>query len=145
MNFTREPIIETIITPKEGYKLSLRRTSTETQEEFVVDAVEVVSFGHSHFFRSLERPKSFLLPVSDYEVIETKETRMVLKKATVEKSIKIGGGKKETQQDEESNKPKKRRTRRRRSQKEEETSQVTAEEPKAQTPPPAPKKLLPPP
>ncbi|HSW87353.1 MAG TPA: hypothetical protein VLG49_07650 [Rhabdochlamydiaceae bacterium] len=92
MNFTREPIIETIITPKEGYKLVIRNTKGGGQEEHCVDAVEVVSFGHSFFFRSLERPKPFLVPVSDYEVVEVKETRVVLKNAGIERAIKIGGG-----------------------------------------------------
>ncbi len=91
MNFTREPIIETVITPREGCKLIIRSSKAGGNEEYLVDAVEVVSFGASIFFRSLERPKSFLLPVSDYEVIELKETRMVLKNATVERSIKIPG------------------------------------------------------
>lgn len=95
MNFTREPIIETIITPKDGYKLIVKNSGNAAAEEHSVDAVEVVSFGKSFFFRSMEKPKAFLLPVSDYEVVEVKETRVVLKKATVEKSIKIGGGKKE--------------------------------------------------
>ena len=93
VNFTREPIIETIITPKEGYKLVVRSSKNGGREEYVVDAIEVVSFGHSFFFRSMERPKSFLVPVSDFEVIETKETRVVLKSAHIEHSIKIGGGK----------------------------------------------------
>lgn len=93
MNFTREPIIETIITPKDGYKLVVRNSKGGSQEEYHVDAVEVVSFGHSFFFRSLERPKSFLVPVTDYEVIELKETRVVLKNVSIERSIKIGGGK----------------------------------------------------
>lgn len=92
MNFTREPIIETIITPKEGYKLIIRGSKRGDQEEYIVDAVEVVSFGHSFFFRCLERPKSFLVPVSDYEVIETKETRVVLKNVNLERAIKIAGG-----------------------------------------------------
>ncbi len=92
MNFTREPIIETIITPKDGYKLVVRNSKGDSQEEYHVDAVEVVSFGHSFFFRSLERPKSFLVPVSDYEVIETKEMRVVLKNVNIERAIKIGGG-----------------------------------------------------
>ncbi len=61
-------------------------------EDYFVDAVEVVSFGHSFFFRSLERPKSFLVPVGDYEILELKETRMVLKSMSTERSIKIGGG-----------------------------------------------------
>ncbi len=95
MNFTREPIIETIITPKDGYKLVVRNSKGGSQEEYHVDAVEVVSFGHSFFFRSLERPKSFLVPVSDYEIIETKETRVVLKNMNIERSIKIGGGRQE--------------------------------------------------
>ncbi len=93
MNFTREPIIETVITPREGCKLTIRNSKSGSQEEYFVDAIEVVSFGQSMFFRSQERPKCFLLPVSDYEVIEAKETRVVLKNAPLEGSIKIGGGK----------------------------------------------------
>ena len=91
MNFTREPIIETVITPREGCKLVVRN-SKGVGEEYFVDAIEVVSFGRSFFFRSLERPKSFLVPVSDYEVLELKEIRMALKNASAERSIKIGGG-----------------------------------------------------
>ncbi|HSX10203.1 MAG TPA: hypothetical protein VLF94_00590 [Chlamydiales bacterium] len=92
MNFTREPIIETVITPREGCKLVVRSSKGVSQEDYFVDAVEVVSFGHSFFFRSQERPKSFLVPVSDYEILELKETRMVLKNVTSDRSIKIGGG-----------------------------------------------------
>jgi hypothetical protein len=94
VNFTREPIIETIITPKDGYKLIVKSSKNNSEEEHLVDALEVVSFGHALFFRSLERPKSFLLPVSDYEVIETREAKIVLKNPTVDnKTIKIAGGK----------------------------------------------------
>lgn len=92
MNFTREPIIETIITPREGCKIVVRSSKGNGQEDYFVDAVEVVSFGHSFFFRSQERPKSFLVPVGDYEILEIKETRMVLKNASPERAIKIGGG-----------------------------------------------------
>lgn len=92
MNFTREPIIETIISPKEGYKLLVRNSKGENFEEYYVDAVEVVSFGRAFFFRSMERPKAFLVPVSDYEILEVKEARVALKNASHEKSIKIGGG-----------------------------------------------------
>jgi hypothetical protein len=92
VNFTREPIIETIISPKEGYKLLVRNSKGENFEEYYVDAVEVVSFGRAFFFRSMERPKSFLVPVSDYEILEVKEARVALKNASHEKSIKIGGG-----------------------------------------------------
>ncbi|MBS3904748.1 MAG: hypothetical protein KGZ39_05435 [Simkania sp.] len=92
MHFTREPIIETVITARDGFKLSVRNSKGSAHEEYTVEAVEVVSFGTALFFRCLEKPKAFLLPVSDYEVLETKETRVLLKSASVEKSIKIGGG-----------------------------------------------------
>lgn len=92
MDFTREPIIETIITPKEGCKLVVRNSKNAGQEEYFVEAVEIVAFGHVHFFRSLERPKAFLVPVSDYEILEVREARMVLKNVGVDRSIKIGGG-----------------------------------------------------
>jgi len=93
LNFTREPIIETIISPKEGNSLLLRSTSSAAREEFAVEAVEVVSFGSALFYRSLDRPRGFLLPVADYEIVEVKEARIALKHAPLEKSIKIAGGK----------------------------------------------------
>jgi len=92
VDFTREPIIESIVTPKEGHKLVIRSSKGVGQEEYFVDAVEIVSFGHSHFFRCLEKPKPFLVPVSDYEVLEVREARMVLKSPVPDRSIKIGGG-----------------------------------------------------
>jgi hypothetical protein len=93
VNFTREPIIETIISPREGCKLLIRSSrSGGPGEEYYVDAVEVVSFGRAFFFRSLERPKPFLVPASDYEVLEVKETRVTLKTVSHDRSIKIGGG-----------------------------------------------------
>lgn len=92
MNFTREPIIETIISPKEGYKLLVRNSKGGAGEEYFVDAVEVVSFGQAFFFRSLERPKAFIVPVSDYEIVEVKEARVALKNISYDRNIKIGGG-----------------------------------------------------
>jgi hypothetical protein len=79
VDFTREPIIETVITPKEGYRLVVRSSKGAGYEEHFVDALEVVSFGTCMFFRCLERPKPFMVPVSDYEVLEVREPRMVLK------------------------------------------------------------------
>lgn len=99
MYYTREPIVETVVTPKEGCKLVLRNSKQgHRQEDFLVDAVEVVSFGSSLFFRSQERPKPFLLPVSDYEIIELKETKMVLKAVSHDRSIKIAGGREPAKQ-----------------------------------------------
>jgi hypothetical protein len=92
VNFTREPLIETVIVPREGCRLVLRSSRNESEEEFTVDAVEIVSFGHALFYRSLERPRPFLVPVGDYEVVEVKESRVVLKNAQFERTIKIGGG-----------------------------------------------------
>lgn len=92
MDFTREPIIETIITPKTGCKLVVRSSKSAGQEEYFVDSVEVVAFGNALFFRSIERPKAFLVPVSDYEVIEVREARLVLKNVGIDRTIKIGGG-----------------------------------------------------
>jgi hypothetical protein len=92
VDFTREPIIETVITPREGYRLVIRSSKNVGQEEHFVDAVEVISFGNALFFRSLERPKPFIVPLSDYEVLEVREPRMVLKTSSLEGSVKIGGG-----------------------------------------------------
>lgn len=92
MDFTREPVIETVITPKEGCKLVIRNSKGTGQEEFFVDAVEVITFGQAIFFRSSERPKPFIVPASDYEVLEVREARIVLKNVGLDRSIKIGGG-----------------------------------------------------
>lgn len=86
MDFTRQPIIETVITPREGCKLVVRSSKGIGQEEYFVDALEVVSFGNCFFFRSLERPKCFIVPVSDYEVLEVREARMVLKHVVPERT-----------------------------------------------------------
>jgi hypothetical protein len=93
VDFTREPIIETVITPREGHKIVVRNSKNAGQEEYFVEAVEVVSFGSSTFFRSVERPKPFLVPTSDYEVLEVREARIVLKNVGLDRSIKIAGGK----------------------------------------------------
>lgn len=92
MDFTREPIIETVVTPREGCKLVVRSSKSTGQEEYFVDAVEIVSFGHSFFFRSLERPKMFFVPATDYEILEVREARMVLKNVAPDRTIKIAGG-----------------------------------------------------
>jgi len=93
VNFTREPIIETIISAKDGHKLSIRSSKNLGSEEYLVDAVEVVSFGGSFFYRSQERVKAFFLPSNDYEIQEVKETRVLIKNPTLDKSVKIAGGK----------------------------------------------------
>jgi hypothetical protein len=98
VDFTREPIIETVVTPKEGCKLVVRSSKAGGHEEYFVDSVEVVSFGNSVFFRSQERPKAFIVPAADYEVLEVREARMVLKNVGLDRSIKIGGGRENNNQ-----------------------------------------------
>lgn len=93
MHFTREPIIESVIAAKEGYKLIVRNSKSSGHEEFLVDAVEIVTFGTAQFFRCLEKPRVFLAPITDYEVVETRETRTPLKAIPQERVIKIAGGK----------------------------------------------------
>lgn len=129
MDFTREPLVETVITPKEGFKLIIRASSGNSDEEYSVGAVEVVSFGNCYFFRSLEKPKAFLLPMTEYEVVETRETRTVLKKPQIEKNIKIGGGKKADKEDKEGSGKEgpKKRSRKRRSTKEEKAKEEVTE------------------
>ena len=52
--------------------------------------IKSCEFGSSLFFRSTERPKSFLVPVSDYEILEQKEMKLPLKNVSIDRSIKIG-------------------------------------------------------
>jgi hypothetical protein len=88
VDYTREPIVETIITPKDGYRISVRSSKVPGQEEYIVEALEVVSFGTACFFRNLERPKAFMVPASDYEILEVREPRVSLKAASLEGTIR---------------------------------------------------------
>jgi len=94
VNFTREPLVETVIASREGHKLVVRSATKHDQEDFSVDSVEVVSFGHCFFFRCLEKPKVFLIPMANYEIIEVREVRPTLKKPQVEKGSKNSENKK---------------------------------------------------
>lgn len=97
MQFTREPLVETIIIPKEGFKLLVRSTKQGGSEDFYVDSVQVILIGGHCFYRSIEKPKAFVLPASDYEVIEVKEARLQLKMPGKEMTgIKIAGGRETT-------------------------------------------------
>lgn len=91
MNFTREPILETIISAKEGYKLRLKSTKNDGTLEYLVDAVEVVCFGTTFFYRSLEPAHTFFVPAQDFEIVQVRQARLMLKTPT-EKNIKIAGG-----------------------------------------------------
>lgn len=118
MYFTREPILESVITPREGCKLVVRSSKVVGQEEFFVDAIEVVTFGSSLFYRSLEKPKPFLLPVTDYEVLEVRETKMVLRHTVTETKAKSRSKAKEDEAKGDGERKKERRRKRRRKEEE---------------------------
>lgn len=92
MHFTREPIVETIITPREGHKLVVKSTKSSGGEEFFVDALQVICMGTSIFYRSLEKPRPFVVPAQDFEVLEVRDTKMTLKIPQADEKIKIAGG-----------------------------------------------------
>ncbi len=91
MNFTREPILETIISAKEDYKLKIKSTKHEGSAEYLVDAVEVVCFGTTFFYRSGEPAHTFFVPAQDFEIEQVRQVRISLKTPT-ETNIKIAGG-----------------------------------------------------
>lgn len=105
MDYTREPIVETVITPKDGHRIAVRNSKNPGQEEFFVDALEVVSFGSHCFFRSLERPRAFMVPASDYEILEVREQKLALKAASLEGSVRLPSGPKPVPREPERRKP----------------------------------------
>lgn len=92
MYFTREPVIETVITSREGYKLSVRNTKHFSQDPFIVEAIEVVSLGRICFFRNCDQSKPFMVPAGDYEVMEIRDAKINLKAIGLDRGIKIAGG-----------------------------------------------------
>ncbi|WP_157952560.1 hypothetical protein [Candidatus Similichlamydia epinepheli] len=81
VHFTREPIVETVITAREGAKLLVRNArGADDLDTYLVEAVEVVMFGGAVFYRSASRPSHFLVPVVEYEVVECHSSRPHLKK-----------------------------------------------------------------
>lgn len=91
MYFTRDPVIETVITSREGYKLSIRNSKHLSQDPFVVEAIEVVRLGETSFFRNCDHSKPFLLPASDYEVMEIRDAKINLKAVGLDRGVKIIG------------------------------------------------------
>ncbi|RDB31402.1 hypothetical protein HAT2_00493 [Candidatus Similichlamydia laticola] len=90
VHFTREPIVETVITAREGAKLLVRSARrSDGVDTYLVEAVEVVMFGGAVFYRSASRPSPFLVPVGEYEVVECSSGRVHLKKP-IEKSARQG-------------------------------------------------------
>lgn len=112
MNFTRDPIIETIITARDGHKILIRDVNLSHDEHYV-DMLEVIRMGEACFYRSLEKPKPFIVPAAHFELIEVREPRVALKAPlTVEKGIKIAPSK-EAKEEELSPKPEKKKEKKR--------------------------------
>lgn len=88
MHFTREPIIESILSARDGFKLVLKNSKMTSGAEISAEVIEIVSFSGNIFYRSQDRSKNFLLPASDFEVQEIKDSRLVLKNISLEKSNK---------------------------------------------------------
>jgi len=89
VHFTREPIIESILSARDGYKLVLKSSKNPSSAEVSAEVLEIVSFSGAVFYRSQDRSKNFLLPATDYEVVEVKDARLVLKNISLEKSSKL--------------------------------------------------------
>ncbi|MBQ8499002.1 GrgA family transcription factor [Chlamydia sp.] len=92
MYFTRDPVIETVITSKEGYKLSVRNSKHLSQDPFIVEAIEVVRLGGTCFFRNCDHSKPFLVPAADYEVMEVRDAKINLKAVGLDRGVKIVSG-----------------------------------------------------
>lgn len=81
MYYTREPIILSVLSAKEGYNLVLKSTKISNEEPYAVASVSIVNFSGAIFYRSLF-DRDFLLPVSDYIVVEEKQVKLNVKLAT---------------------------------------------------------------
>lgn len=86
-------MIESVVAAKEGYHLVLHTTKANRSGELTCEAVEIVTFGNTTFFRSQEKSKPFLVPSSDYEITEAKDQRGSLKLVPQERASKASGGK----------------------------------------------------
>lgn len=131
MNFTREPILETIIAAKDGYKLRLKSTKHEGAQEYVVDAIEVVSFGTTFFYRSLETMHTFFVPAQDFEIVQVRQARLLLKTPS-EKAVKIAGGAESSKKPSEKTPEKKKKRVKAKSTKEDKKEEVKPSEKKSE-------------
>jgi hypothetical protein len=96
VHYTREPIIESILSARDGFKLVLKNSKTVSSQEISAEVIEIVSFAGAVFYRSQDRSKNFLVPASDFEIAEVKDARLVLKNISLEKSSKLQNPPKES-------------------------------------------------
>ena len=78
-------LLKQLLPPKKGVNWLSAAAKASGQEEYFVDAVEVVSFGHSLFLSLSGKAKSISSACEDYEILEVREARMVLKNVGVRK------------------------------------------------------------
>lgn len=77
MDFTRIPLLETILTAREGYVLHLHNCWRE-EEHYTAAALQLVTIGGVLFYRAAEDPCLFLLPANAYRVTESKQPSLGL-------------------------------------------------------------------
>jgi hypothetical protein len=159
VHFTRDPIIETIITARDGHKILIRDVN-HVHDEYYVDIIEVVRLGDHCYYRCQEKPKPFLVPSSHFELLEVREPRMALKTSlNVEKGIKIspqkeGAGSKDAESSELKSEKKKEKKRTKKikepkiekeKEEAEEPAESVSKEAKPEVPPVEKRSLIPPP
>ena len=77
MHFTRDPIVETVLTARDGYKFNL--THMSNGKEYSTTVVQIVSIGNVVCYCSVDQVDSFLLPLAEYQLVEVKEAKLPLK------------------------------------------------------------------
>ncbi|MEC8307253.1 MAG: hypothetical protein VXZ72_05365 [Chlamydiota bacterium] len=147
MEFTREPIIETVISASEGYLLHLKHGS----ETYQVISLQIVSWGSLFFVRSLEQDHQFLMPLDEVAITEHKvsyaglrlpanEKTTASKKRTPEKKAATGRLTKGTTSKNSRSAPKKEEEKADRGREVKANDKQTNEEKPSLTPPPLPKR-----
>ena len=86
MEYTREPIIQSVIAAREGHKLNV--SNQVGSQLYVVDSLQVVLFGDTPFYRNIEGVQEFMCPAAHYSIEEIKESKIALKMSK-ERKIKI--------------------------------------------------------
>ena len=77
MFYTRDPIILTTLSSKEGYKLIIK-SSSNIDLCYQVERISVVDYSGNAFY-IIDTPYDMMLPVGSFYVVEEKEKRVSLK------------------------------------------------------------------
>lgn len=135
MQFTRDPIIQCVVIARESHKLLVRSSKAAHQQEYYLDAVEILLIGETTFYRSTEK-HVFLLPAADYEIFETRESRISLRLPESRKAdaAKESDGSAKDESDKSEKKRERRRSRRGKKPAQEAAPKTVEEAPPKETP-----------